>query len=344
MNVDTNIDPNANSNEIADTMINQLFDLMESVFTGQPPAPELREQLERLNHTDQTDDIVEDSIHFEENNDSWENTVVNAPSNVAEVFDGEGTEVIRYLLQSYASTDNNDIIQWFAYYVPEHEIEIKVRKYGQYLSNVYREPLEINKANSPKNKFQMDHSGNLYQTKLEKIKVSKHWIDSCIALHETEQKLKTLKNQLFFNAPIAKTRSDLVSDCFNKGMECFESQCFEKGRNYFLECLELMNATKIVTYHNLCYYNIACCYSREHNINEALKWLDLAVINGYSNWSHTITDSDMFELHDCPEFIELIKKMMKVNPIRDVEEKGVIESVNMIDIFLKEYGLIVTTT
>lgn len=257
--------------------------------------------------------------------------------------EGEKIEAIRYVVESYANPDQKtDLIRWFAYYLPRECLEIKVRSYGDHLSFIGTNPIIITKIDQPRNLFRMDMTDNIYESQLERVYVSKQWINKCIEYYTLSKKLKNLQIDLFINSPTCKTVHDKVLEIFENGMHCFELNSYEKGREHFLKCIELLDNMENIKYKSqnstyyLCYYNISCCYARERDDRNALDWLQKAFMFGYVNWSHTISDKDMRHLLDNEEFINLIREMKKVNPKRDVESNGVIKAVNIIDLFLKK--------
>lgn len=55
------------------------------------------------------------------------------------------------------------------------------------------------------------------------------------------------------------------------------------------------------------YYNYACLYSRQNNIEEAVKWLGLAVEKGFSNWELIMKDPDLAGIRNTPFVMDLMK-------------------------------------
>lgn len=56
------------------------------------------------------------------------------------------------------------------------------------------------------------------------------------------------------------------------------------------------------------YYNIACCYSLMKKTENALTWLEKAIIYGFTNYGHIINDTDLENIRNAPKFKELITK------------------------------------
>lgn len=56
------------------------------------------------------------------------------------------------------------------------------------------------------------------------------------------------------------------------------------------------------------YYNIACYYSLEGEIEEGMKWLQGAIEHGYSNWELIQTDPDLQNLRKHPGFSRLTSR------------------------------------
>lgn len=262
----------------------------------------------------------------------------------------EKIEAVRYVIEYYIKIKNKDsLVRWFAYFLPNEKIEIRIRAYNNYLSTDGKNYLCITKANYPKNLFKSNSTnGKIYESKLEKVFLNKKWVDQCLLYDELNQKIKQLNIDLFINAPQDKTTHDKISDVFELGMLCFESNNYSKGIEEFLRCIEMLEKAKSKGYVNnkyddstyyLCYYNIACCYARTHDKTNTIEWLKKSFEKGYTNWSHAISDKDMRILLDNEEFINLIREMKIKNPNRDVQSDGVIKSINIIDIFLKKNNI-----
>lgn len=308
-------------------VFNSMVNFLENFISGrQSHLPNINDT---INETIMDNEFISDIIHDcniiisdDENND--ENEVV---------------EVTRYVLQGYDNTSNKNIIRWVVYFVKEYNIEIKIRIYAPYLSRSYVDPIEINEAKNPVNKYQMKYMGELFESKIETVKISKKWINSCVEIYKTNKTLLELKNKAFFTAPLVKTPLDIMKEEFEKGLKCFEfHNNFQIGRKHFLKSLEVAKEYKYTQYLDLCYYNISCCYSRENDIKDAINWLNMAIENGYNNWEYVITDHNMFPLLENDNFIELIKNIIKKNPKRS-QNNGVITEINKIDLFLKKHNI-----
>lgn len=273
-------------------------------------------------------------------------TTINVDDSKKTIEDDQ-IEAIRYILEVYADPTNTydtekEIIRWFAYYIPHYGIEVMVRSYSSVMTNtlaIYKDPIEINKTNGPKNKYQMLQSGEIYEAELENVKVSKEWIDKCHKIYLHDEQLKILKNQVFFTAPNAKTKIDVAEDFFNSGIKCFEFHNFKLGRENFLKCLELLSGNTFDQHYYLAHYNIACCYARENNTSSALLSLASAVSSGYTNWAHVIIDKDMVQLLEISHFVELVKIMIKSDPVRKLSYPEIPKELNSIDIFLQKNNL-----
>lgn len=331
----------------ADDVINRFFDIMGSMiaedFSQLATIPEINDQEENNDHSADDNSVA----YAEDIENPIEDTVTDVPVEALEIINEETIDSIRYIVECLSNSEQDktlqsDTIRWWAYFIPDYKIEIKVRSYGDHLSTVSRETVTITSCDEPKNSFQIDYTNNVYSTKLEKFKISKKWVEACKELWLEEQKVEELKNKLFFTAPNSKTLQDVIADTFGKGMKCFESADYNKGRTFFLECLDLLKKSTIFkgSMVNLCQYNISCCYAREKNYEIAMVYLHEAVKNGYNNWSHAIIDKDMMGLLDLEDFVLLIKEMKSINPKRQVAEIGVIKSINAIDVFLKKHNIL----
>jgi tetratricopeptide (TPR) repeat protein len=76
---------------------------------------------------------------------------------------------------------------------------------------------------------------------------------------------------------------------------------YEKKLSLFLKIIEDRPDNAEADYH------IACVYSRKGQINDAIKWLNQAVQNGFSRWDLLKADSDLNAIRDSKEFQMLAK-------------------------------------
>lgn len=56
------------------------------------------------------------------------------------------------------------------------------------------------------------------------------------------------------------------------------------------------------------YYNISCMYAKLNNINESIRWLDLAIQKGFADISLIKKDSDLNSIHDTMYYKQLIQE------------------------------------
>lgn len=55
-------------------------------------------------------------------------------------------------------------------------------------------------------------------------------------------------------------------------------------------------------------YNVACVYSLEKNPDSAIKWLQRAVDNGFTDFDHMKTDSDLDNIRSLPAYLRLVER------------------------------------
>ena len=55
-------------------------------------------------------------------------------------------------------------------------------------------------------------------------------------------------------------------------------------------------------------YNIACVYSLQNKPEPALKWLERAINNGFSDFAHMEQDHDLDNIRELPAYIEMVEK------------------------------------
>jgi tetratricopeptide (TPR) repeat protein len=91
-----------------------------------------------------------------------------------------------------------------------------------------------------------------------------------------------------------------------KSLECLESvdkNLIQKGKEYILSMLQL------VPNHTIALYNLACAESLLENVPEAIRALESAIENGYSNLTHMLNDKDLDNIKNTEAFVNLVKKL-----------------------------------
>jgi len=90
---------------------------------------------------------------------------------------------------------------------------------------------------------------------------------------------------------------------FRKGYNFLETKEYEKGRALFQALLLLVPEDILGT------YNLACAESLLGNREEAVKMLRRAVDLGYGNLPHLLADSDLENIRDMKEFVEIVTEL-----------------------------------
>jgi hypothetical protein len=257
-------------------------------------------------------------------------------------MDNECTDKIKaykYFLD-YLNEENKQKISTFSiFYLPEIKKEIRVLM--SKTSNVcYTEKtlivsdLDESKFEELKSNFTEDED-----MELRSIMIDRKWVNNCIQLFKQEEELITKKNLLFFSSPSEESLKDIISREFDEGFKCFKLKEYKIGRNHFLKCVELLINNQTCSTYNTSIYNIACCYSLEDNFDCAIEWFDNAFQNGYNNWVHAIVDVDFLRIRNDPRFVEIIRKMKQLNPVRSKTYHNVNGILNPIDAYLIKHGI-----
>lgn len=240
----------------------------------------------------------------------------------------------------YLDEDRKEKISTFSiFYLPEIKKEIRVLV-SKTPSVCYTErtlivcDLEEYKFEELKSKFKENDD-----IELRSIMIDRKWVNDCIELFKNEEELITKKNLLFFSSPSVESLRDIVSREFDNGFKCFKLKEYEIGRNHFSKCVELLKNNKTCNMYNTSMYNIACCYSLENNFDSAIEWFDNAFHNGYDNWVHAIVDIDFLRLRNDPRFVEIIRKMKELNPVRSKTYHNINGILNPIDAYLIKHEI-----
>jgi pentatricopeptide repeat protein len=55
------------------------------------------------------------------------------------------------------------------------------------------------------------------------------------------------------------------------------------------------------------YYNVACIYSRQKKVDEAIDWLNKAIERGFNNWNLMKSDNDLANIRQSLYYQNMIK-------------------------------------
>ncbi len=115
---------------------------------------------------------------------------------------------------------------------------------------------------------------------------------------------KTLENELLQ----FRTTDELGKELFEEGLDLLHINKYEDSIDKYQKCIEFEFSKKES------WYNIACCYSKMNDKDKTIESLQKAFNNGYDNWFHTVTDSDLKNFIDEPECVNIVKEMLLKNP------------------------------
>lgn len=243
----------------------------------------------------------------------------------------------KYVTKTYTleKMGKQSVMSFNLFYFPEYKKEIKILT--EKTTNDYFKEKSLEVINVT------DETANIYDSlankEIHEIYVDKKWMLDCFELYENEQKLDTLKNLLYLKSPNVESLEESSNKLFKKGLDYFNSKNYEDAKKYFLQCIEILKNTTALINKSYSYYNIACCYSLQQNIDEAIKWLNLAFENGYIDWVHIITDIDFLKIRNDERFVNLIKEIKEKNPNRSKNYINVGPIINPVDSYLQKHSI-----
>jgi tetratricopeptide (TPR) repeat protein len=101
--------------------------------------------------------------------------------------------------------------------------------------------------------------------------------------------------------PFAKTYYELGNVCMDKTDYKTSIEAYKMAESLSYEPVSLV------------LYNLSCAYSKSENSEESLKYLALAIENGYTNLQHIMNDSDLTFVRKDGAFTETVKTSMAGN-------------------------------
>ena len=100
-------------------------------------------------------------------------------------------------------------------------------------------------------------------------------------------------------------------DFIKKADSCYEAKSYKLSTNYFKKAITLKPESKKN------FYNACCAASLAHDTNNSLKWLEIAINNGFDYLDHIKTDSDLDNIRKEKKFIKLIAELQKKQEIAE---------------------------
>lgn len=159
------------------------------------------------------------------------------------------------------------------------------------------------------------------------IELPKSWVDECFECYQQQKEIDKRKQKIFEKSnTFSKTPKDIYTENFELGLKCLKEKDYDNAIGYFQKSLDTNIDNKSV------FYNLACSYCRKNDFEQALQYFNLSFENGYYDWSHIISDADLENIKENPKFVEIIKKMIQLNPDRSYNPPVVVKYILKHDI------------
>jgi len=99
------------------------------------------------------------------------------------------------------------------------------------------------------------------------------------------------------------------------------AMCYFEQKLFIHALAELKTAVDLDPSDYNSIYNVACVYSLQGNTGPALKWLERAINNGFTDFEHMSEDHDLDNIRGDPRYIELVEEATEyVSPQPDSPE------------------------
>lgn len=106
-------------------------------------------------------------------------------------------------------------------------------------------------------------------------------------------------------ATILSTYGQNYEDLIKKADSCYEAKNFKLSTGYFEKAIKSKPESKKN------FYNAACAASLANDKNNSIKWLEIAINNGFDNLNHIKTDSDLENIRKEKKFNKIITELQK---------------------------------
>lgn len=167
------------------------------------------------------------------------------------------------------------------------------------------------------------------------IELPKSWVDECYECFQQQKEIGQWKQKLLEESKsFSKTPKDIYTENYKLGLKYHKSGDYDNAISYFQKCLDTNIDCQLV------FYNLACVYSITNDIEKSLQYFRWSFERGYYSWNFIVVDPDLVNIKENPEFVEIIRKMIDLNPSRFYDCANVVntspgESSTVIDFILK---------
>ena len=94
---------------------------------------------------------------------------------------------------------------------------------------------------------------------------------------------------------------DFIQVLNNMGFIYMKKNDYEESISFFEKIIEIRPS------YSSAYYNIACMYAIQNKIEESLSYFEAALQNGFTNWAHIMSDTDLKNIKGSDKFKQLKK-------------------------------------
>jgi len=94
-------------------------------------------------------------------------------------------------------------------------------------------------------------------------------------------------------------------DLIKKADSCYGAKNYKVSTDFFAKAIKVKPESKKN------FYNASCAASLANDKKKSLKWLEIAINNGFDNLNHIKTDSDLDNIRKEKKYIEIIAKLQK---------------------------------
>lgn len=110
-------------------------------------------------------------------------------------------------------------------------------------------------------------------------------------------------------ATILTSYGQNYDDLIKKADSCYEAKNYKVSTNYFEKAIKSNPESKKN------FYNAACAASLANDKKNSIKWLNIAVENGFDDLNHIKTDSDLDNIRKEKKYEKIVAELQKKNEL-----------------------------
>ena len=244
------------------------------------------------------------------------------------VDEDELIDAIQYVIKidksyTYNTKEYNDIL--YVCFIPEHQLEIRIKRFNVNTSNNEISKMETQTMNSCYHFYKQSDETYYDKSYFTNTRVSKKWVETCLNYHNTKKKLNELSYLGYLQSPSFQLNEDIIKKYEKKALFEYSAKNYENAIKYCLRCIDLENSAGN-SHHKHNYITIlVLSYIKMGNFDISVRWIILWYPVMFSSLYFLIADPEYSPIIENECIIELIREHAIKKPFVKIVDNQITE-------------------